>query len=128
ATCPSTFLSPSALQAESGDLETHPDPRYQTDDMAAQIREAVGEGQATFVDASKLATALMGDSIATNTFMLSYAYQKGWLPVGEAALMQAIELNGTAVEFNRNAFVWGRRAAVDLLRVQHKLESGKVQT
>jgi len=124
----SAFVRTFALQAESGDLETHPDPRFQTDDMAAQIREAVGEGQATFVDASKLATALMGDSIATNTFMLGYAYQKGWLPVGEAALMQAIELNGTAVEFNRNAFVWGRRAAVDLLRVQYKLESGKNQS
>jgi len=123
----SAFVRTFALQAESGDLEAHPDPRFQTADMAAQIREAVGDGQATFVDASKLATALMGDSIATNTFMLGYAYQKGWLPVGEAALMQAIELNGTAVEFNRNAFVWGRRAAVDLLRVQYKLEAGKLQ-
>ena len=124
----SAFVRTFALQAESGDLEAHPDPRFQTGDMAAQIREAVGDGQATFVDASKLATALMGDSIATNTFMLGYAYQKGWLPVGEAALMQAIELNGTAVEFNRNAFVWGRRAVVDLVRVQQKLESGKVQS
>ncbi|QUE77237.1 indolepyruvate ferredoxin oxidoreductase family protein [Stutzerimonas stutzeri] len=123
----SAFVRTFALQAESGDLEAHPDPRFQTANMAAQIREAVGDGQATFVDASKLATALMGDSIATNTFMLGYAYQKGWLPVGEAALMQAIELNGTAVEFNRNAFVWGRRAAVDLLRVQYKLEAGKLQ-
>ena len=66
-------------------------------------------------------------SIATNTFMLGYAYQKGWLPVGEASLLQAIELNGTAVEFNRAAFAWGRRAAVDLPRVQGKLAAGKVE-
>jgi indolepyruvate ferredoxin oxidoreductase len=68
----------------------------------------------------------MGDSIATNTFMLGYAYQKGWLQVGEAALLQAIELNGTAVAFNRSAFTWGRRAAVDLQRVRSNLEAGKV--
>uniref|UniRef100_UPI00338DBD26 DUF6537 domain-containing protein n=1 Tax=Pseudomonas sp. TaxID=306 RepID=UPI00338DBD26 len=80
-----------------------------------------------FIDASKIATALMGDSIATNTFMLGYAYQKGWLPVGEAALTQAIELNGTAVLFNLNAFAWGRRSAVDLPRVLRKLDEAKVQ-
>src|SRR5207253_870334 len=72
--------------------------------------------------------ALMGDSIATNTFMLGYAYQKGWLPVGKAALLQAIELNGTAVPFNLSAFTWGRRSAQDLPRVLHLLEAGKVQS
>jgi indolepyruvate ferredoxin oxidoreductase len=31
---------------------------------------------------------------------------------------KAIELNGVAVEFNLKSFVWGRRAAVDLARVE----------
>lgn len=124
----SAFVRTFARQAESGDLQANPDPQFRTQGMAAQIGETVGEGQATFIDASKIATALMGDSIATNTFMLGYAYQKGWLPVGEASLLQAIELNGTAVEFNRAAFAWGRRAAVDLPRVQGKLAAGKVES
>ncbi len=124
----SAFVRTFALQAESGDLQAHPDPQFRTQDMVDQIREAVGENRATFVDASHIATALTGDSIATNTFMLGYACQKGWLPVGEAALLKAIELNGTAVEFNRNAFAWGRRTAVDLPRVQRKLEAGKVKS
>jgi indolepyruvate ferredoxin oxidoreductase len=37
--------------------------------------------------------------------------QRGWVPVGESALERAIELNGVAVEFNKNAFLLGRRFA-----------------
>ncbi len=122
----SAFIRTFAQQAESGDLTAHPDPQFRSQGMASQIREAVGDSHATFIDASDIATALMGDSIATNTFMLGYAYQKGWLPVGEAALLEAIKLNGTAVAFNRSAFTWGRRAAVDLQRVRSNLEAGKV--
>jgi indolepyruvate ferredoxin oxidoreductase len=50
--------------------------------------------------------------------MLGYAWQKGWVPVSGAALEKAIELNGVEVEFNLKSFVWGRRAAVDLARVE----------
>jgi indolepyruvate ferredoxin oxidoreductase len=60
----------------------------------------------------------MGDSIATNMFMLGYAWQRGWVPLGRESLERAIELNGIAVEFNRRSFLWGRRAAVDLERVR----------
>jgi indolepyruvate ferredoxin oxidoreductase len=69
------------------------------------------------VDATDIATALLGDSIATNLFMLGYAWQKGWVPVSLDALMRAIELNGAAIEMNRNAFNWGRMAAHDLKQV-----------
>jgi len=55
----------------------------------------------------------MGDSIATNLFMVGYAYQRGLLPVGEAAILRAIELNGAAVESNKQSFLWGRLAAVE---------------
>jgi indolepyruvate ferredoxin oxidoreductase len=61
----------------------------------------------------------MGDSIATNPFMLGFAYQKGLLPVSAASLERAIELNGVAVEANKRAFLWGRRAAHDLAAVEH---------
>jgi len=36
--------------------------------------------------------ALMGDSIATNMFMLGYAFQKGLVPVSSVAINKAIEL------------------------------------
>jgi indolepyruvate ferredoxin oxidoreductase len=73
---------------------------------------------ADFVAASEIASALMGDAIATNMFMLGYAYQKGWVPLEATSLERAIELNGVSVDFNRRSFVWGRRAAVDLERVR----------
>jgi indolepyruvate ferredoxin oxidoreductase len=71
-----------------------------------------------FVGATELATALMGDAIATNMFMLGYAYQKGWVPLAGESLERAIELNGVAVEFNRKSFLWGRRAAADQEKVK----------
>jgi indolepyruvate ferredoxin oxidoreductase len=82
------------------------------------ILEACGGKNAEFIPAAELATALMGDSIATNMFMLGYAWQKGWVPLGREAIERAIELNGVAVAFNQQSFVWGRRAAVDLERVR----------
>jgi indolepyruvate ferredoxin oxidoreductase len=45
--------------------------------------------------------------------MLGYAWQKGWIPLEKASLVRAIELNAVAVENNKTAFEWGRRAAHD---------------
>jgi indolepyruvate ferredoxin oxidoreductase len=89
----------------------------------AQVRELIeeavgGASGVDFLDATKLATALMGDSIAANLFMLGYAWQKGLVPLSEASLLRAIELNGVAVASNKRSFLWGRRAAVDLARVE----------
>src|SRR3954464_3711206 len=86
----------------------------------SDLRRDIGETckEAVFVPASELATGLMGDAIATNMFMLGYAYQRGWVPLSADSLERAIELNGVAVEFNKKSFVWGRRAAVDLERVR----------
>ena len=90
-----------------------PDLAFPRGSMEREIEDAVAPGDAEFLDATKLATGLMGDSIATNLFMVGFAYQRGLLPVSEQALVRAIELNGTAIESNKQSFVWGRRAAVD---------------
>ena len=73
----------------------------------------LGESAVGVFDAEAAASALMGDSIYTNPMMLGYAWQKGWVPLGFAALMRAIELNAVAVAQNKTAFEWGRRAAHD---------------
>jgi indolepyruvate ferredoxin oxidoreductase len=73
---------------------------------------------ADFIDATGIATALMGDSIAGNLFLLGFAWQRGLVPLGFEALDRAIELNGVAVEMNRKAFAWGRLAAHDLKAIE----------
>ena len=55
----------------------------------------------------------MGDSIATNLFMLGFAFQKGLCRFRLTPSMRAIELNGAAVEINKRSFSWGRLAAHD---------------
>src|SRR3546814_9768566 len=86
--------------------------------MERLIAEAAGPGRADFREATRIATALLGDSIATNLFMLGYAWQKGLVPLSAEAIDQAIELNAVAVEANKAAFLWGRRAAHDLAAVE----------
>jgi indolepyruvate ferredoxin oxidoreductase len=63
----------------------------------------------------------MGDSIATNMFMLGYAWQRGWVPLPEAALLKAIELNAVSVDLNQQSFAWGRIAAHDLKALEHEV-------
>ena len=70
------------------------------------------------VDAQRLATALMGNSIATNLFLVGYAWQIGGLPLSSAAIERAIELNGEAVKMNITAFRWGRLCAHDRAAVE----------
>ena len=89
-------------------------PNWQLPGSDLQRDIAETAQNAEFVAATELATGLMGDAIATNMFMLGYAYQKGWVPLSGASLERAIELNGVAVEFNQKSFLWGRRAAADL--------------
>lgn len=104
-------------QTPPGTFAKNPDWEFPEQQVRALINESVGE-RAEFIEATKLATALMGDSIAANLFMLGYAWQKARVPLQEESLLRAIELNGVAVESNKRSFLWGRRAAVDLRRVE----------
>jgi indolepyruvate ferredoxin oxidoreductase len=78
----------------------------------------VGAEGVRFLDATRLATAVCGDAIATNMFLLGYAWQLGLVPLSEAAIVRAVEINGAAVVMNTDAFRWGRLAAHDLPLVE----------
>ena len=88
-----------------------PDARFPTSAMKAKVSDEVGDSAAFFIDATRIATQLLGDSIAANLFLLGYAWQQGLVPVSAGALEEAIELNAVAVNFNKQAFLWGRRCA-----------------
>ena len=102
----------------------NPDWKFPGADLAGEIRSALGadrvgtEDHCDLIDANKLTVALMGDALYTNPFMLGYAWQKGWIPLTEPSLMRAIELNGVAIDNNKKAFTWGRRAAHDRVAVE----------
>ncbi|TBV07909.1 indolepyruvate ferredoxin oxidoreductase family protein [Phytopseudomonas dryadis] len=100
-------------ESATAEFTRNPDAQVPGAAMRQALIDAVGEDKIWFVDATRLATRLLGDSIASNLFMLGYAYQKGLVPVAAEAIDRAIELNGVAVAFNQQAFLWGRRAAHD---------------
>ena len=97
----------------TGDFTRDADLVFPADALMRGIERAAGPRQVDRVDATRIATALTGDAIATNMFMLGYAWQKGRIPLSAAAIRRAIELNGVAVELNLGAFDWGRRTAAD---------------
>ena len=113
-----TRLVINSAEVPTAEFTRNPNWLFPGADMHAELEAAVGKSQTDFVGATRLATALLGDAIATNPFMLGFAYQKGLVPVSAAAIERAIELNGVAVEANKKAFLWGRRAAHDLARVE----------
>jgi len=79
--------------------------------LLRSLRRAAGPDRVEVVDANRVVTALFGDSILANVFLMGVAFQKGLLPVGLEALTRAIELNGTGVAANLRAFAFGRLAA-----------------
>ncbi|MGB5707905.1 MAG: indolepyruvate ferredoxin oxidoreductase family protein [Arenicellales bacterium] len=96
---------------------------------AQQLRDAIrtetGDDQAEFVDATRIARDLLGDTIASNMFLVGFAYQNGLVPVSAEAINQAIGLNGVALQLNKSAFLWGRRAAVNLEAVLSQIGEDK---
>ncbi len=108
----------------TADFTRNPDWKFPSDGMQSAIAHAVGAQNAEFVDATRLATALLGDAIASNLFLLGYAWQRGLVPLSGAAIDRAIELNAVAVAQNRAAFAWGRAAALDRARVEAAADAG----
>ena len=106
-----------SFEAPTADFVLDTDTRLPAIPLRRAVLEAAGEAAVDQVNATALATALLGDSIAANPFLLGFAWQKGRIPLSLEALVHAIELNATAADANKSAFTWGRWAAVDLPRV-----------
>ncbi len=107
-----SHLQPTAAFVTNRDIDFH------TGSMIDALQDAVGAGHLDLIDGTRLATTLMGDSIATNLFMMGYAFQKGRIPLGLDCIVRAIELNDVAVDVNKRSFAWGRLAAHDRIRVE----------
>ncbi|WP_374364899.1 indolepyruvate ferredoxin oxidoreductase family protein [Piscinibacter sp.] len=113
-----TFVALNTHGTPTAAFVRNPDWQFPGGSCEAALAAAVGAEMVGGFDAEQAAVQLVGDSIYTNPLLLGYAWQKGRLPLGHAALMRAFELNGVQVENNKAAFEWGRRCAHDLAAVQ----------
>ena len=117
-----------AHRAPVAEFVLNPDLSFGTRRMMELIAESSREDATDFVDATRLATTLFGDSIAGNLMLLGYAVQRGHVPVGVDAIERAIELNGVAVRMNLDAFRWGRVAAGDQDAIRNIVDPEPVAT
>src|SRR3954462_15626991 len=96
-----------------GDFTRNADFSLPTERLKRAILADAGREKTHFIDATRAATALFGASVGANIFFVGYAYHLGAIPVAATSIERAIELNGEAVDMNKAAFEWGRRAVVE---------------
>ena len=105
----------------TGEFTRNRDFRIPAERLRLSLQARLG-ARVDFLDATTLAQRLLGDSIYSNMLVLGAAWQRGLIPLAEAAILRAIEINATNVAENRRAFRVGRWAvlhpaeAADLLR------------
>lgn len=110
----------------TGHFTKNPDYIFPKAGMQKDIITRVGsENLVSFIEATQLATDLMGDSIMANLFLLGYAFQKGNLPLTATSIIEAIRLNNVAIQDNITAFNWGRLAATSPEMVHQFVENSK---
>jgi indolepyruvate ferredoxin oxidoreductase len=108
-----TALMVNTAEIMPGDFTRNADFSLPAERIKRTIAAAAGREGVSFIDATAIATGILGNAIAANMFMLGYAYQLGHVPLSGVAIRRAIELNGEAVKMNLEAFEWGRQAAAE---------------
>jgi indolepyruvate ferredoxin oxidoreductase len=109
----STAMVINVAEFMPGDFTRDADFSLPTERLKRAIVADAGREQTHFIDATRAAAALFGNTVGANIFLVGYAYQLGAIPLSAASIEEAIALNGEAVDMNKSAFRWGRCAAVD---------------
>lgn len=120
---PTTRIVANLAELATADYVLYRDADMQPSKRLNMLREAVGDERFASLDANCLAEQLLGDTVFSNMMMLGFAWQQGLVPLSELALQRALELNGVAVEKNRQAFAWGRLAVVEPDYLQQHLDT-----
>jgi indolepyruvate ferredoxin oxidoreductase len=102
----------------TGDLVQNRDADLNADKRLDAISQLVDTAAFRTLDANSLSQALLGDTVYANVMMLGAAWQAGLVPLSEAALMRAIDLNGVKPDLNKEAFNWGRIIVADRKSVE----------
>ena len=101
------FIAPTSAFALNPDLD------FSNDALTLGIAARADAGKMFGVDATRVATAMLGNAIGANLFLVGYAWQKGLIPLEAGSIETAIELNATLSSLNTRAFALGRLAASD---------------
>ena len=121
-----TYVALNAHATPTAAFVANPDWQAPTAGCEAALVASVGRAHLGLFDAEQVALQLVGDAIYANPLLLGYAWQQGQVPLGQAALLRAFELNGTQIDNNKAAFEWGRRCAVNLAEVQSLFQAAQV--
>ncbi|MGY4329680.1 Pyruvate/2-oxoacid:ferredoxin oxidoreductase gamma subunit/uncharacterized small protein (DUF1192 family) [Bradyrhizobium sp. LB7.2] len=128
-----TYRKGTRAAVNTAEMPTGDVVRFRDADLASPARlraigQVIGDGNLDTINANALAERLLGDAVYANIIMLGFAWQRGLLPVSLSALLRAIELNGVAVQRNKQAFAWGRIATADPDFLPKTDESPKTET
>lgn len=93
----------------TGDFTRFRDFQVPADRLKMSLQARLGD-RVAFFDANDLALRMLGDSIYSNMLVLGACWQQGLIPLTEAAIHDAIRLNGAKVDDNLRAFQIGRCA------------------
>lgn len=110
---PGTQIVLNTAEMPTGDLVLHRDASLKVDQRLTAIADLIGQDNLSVLDANAVSETLLGDGVFANVMLLGFAWQRGMVPVGGAALSQAILLNGVQIDRNRAAFDIGRVLAFD---------------
>ncbi|PXW92354.1 indolepyruvate ferredoxin oxidoreductase [Sphaerotilus hippei] len=121
-----TFVALNSHGSPTASFVHDPDWQFPAAGCDAALDAAAGPGHVGRFDADEAAVQLLGDSIYANPMLLGYAWQQGRVPLGRAAIHQAMALNGVQVERNQAAFEWGRHCAHDLAGVRSLYAAAQV--
>ena len=92
-------------------------------ELCERIAEVTRDGKRHWADAAAITTALQGDAVTANVFVVGMAVGAGCLPIRSESIERAIELNGVAIDANREAFRWGHARIADPQALAAALEA-----
>ena len=96
------------VEAITGDFTRNTEFTLPSDGMKLALSAKVGPDSVQYIDANRISSKYLGDTIFSNTVLLGMAYQSKLLPLKRESLIEAIKLNGAAVDRNLLAFELGR--------------------
>lgn len=82
-------------------------------DLMTRLHRKVSNGRVVTLPAARIALRVLGDAIFANLILLGMAWQSGRIALDRSSIERAIELNGTAVAKNLEAFRIGCHLASD---------------